>query len=626
MEAPQDTTHPFEADPTLKCYSAKQVAVASTWAEHFCIPAARRRQFLRDYLRSTSSTRCWTTSVVHQGQTLVICRLGSMLQWFDGRSIKAAIITKQSRIPLSTPSSRAALGLAGRLENLRRISADAVLTSFCRSARHLGQQLVQEDLGETFAGVTLQSDEVRGPHRRYTRPRTNFYMKQIGSSIKAFCSHLDPAILFALRSARCPDPRVYNWLAAGDQTRRLQALKAQPVLIPLIVILSYSSDDLPLWPTQVELKYEAPPWPTVQELTPAHGTITPGAEANLIGAAADQGISISDVLSWLFKAPKSSIRFLGTCRPGHIGGALSQLQREGRNAGWHHLLLGATAGNRRPRNRSDWKVFLDLIQQLPYEILFHVSQQKLNLNLLFKGCPTSWNDSTWPYVIAGIKDYTEIYRNLEHKKLDARKKVSDFFLRSNYAEIANKVELFHQDLPRIRAQIDNALGALEEADELFEWPPLLLSGPITCPNGIEIVELLCPNDLFEEELRMRHCVGSYDYSTYRGDCRIISLRHNSNSLATAELRIDKKTTSSSKNPRVLCAQLRAHRNAPVSTGTPAKTAFDWFLTQLNSGAITSNLSWPNLTRGMARYTRSSRQELLEEEVANWVDRHLVGRA
>lgn len=48
MEAPQDITHPFEADPTLKCYSAKQVAVASNWAEHFCILVARRRQFLVD--------------------------------------------------------------------------------------------------------------------------------------------------------------------------------------------------------------------------------------------------------------------------------------------------------------------------------------------------------------------------------------------------------------------------------------------------------------------------------------------------------------------------------------------------------------------------------------------------
>lgn len=302
MEAAQDIPHPFETDPTLNCYSAKQLAVASTWAKHFFIPAARQRQFLRDYLRSTSSTRCWTTSAVYQGHTLVMCRLGSTLQWFDGRTLQAVSISKQHRIPLSTPSNRAALGLAGRLNNLGRITAEPLM------------------------------------------------------------------------------------------------------------------------------------------------------------------------------------------------------------------------------------------------------------------------------------------------------------------------------------QVDKTLGALQEAEEVVAWPPLLVNGPVICPNGVEVVELLRPVDLIEEGREMRHCVGGYDFSAYRGDCRIVALRQGRNALATAELYIDKATPPSSKRPKVLCAQLRAKGNAPVSTGTHAKAAFDWFIAQLNSGEINSNLNWPNLTLGMDRYTRSSRQELLDEGVANWIDRNLGVRS
>ena len=42
-----------------------------------------------------------------------------------------------------------------------------------------------------------------------------------------------PAVRHPLGSV--PSPQLYNWLAQGDQVRRLQMLKAQPVWTPLLV-------------------------------------------------------------------------------------------------------------------------------------------------------------------------------------------------------------------------------------------------------------------------------------------------------------------------------------------------------------------------------------------------------
>lgn len=216
-------------DPSLARYSERQLAVANTWATHFSLAGAARTKFIRHYLRSTSTTRCWCITVAaDNGVRYTIMRAGPLLQVFDGQLIGAWECNPAHRIPASTPSPAGALKLLQRLQTFD--DAVAVLSSYTKRAHDLATQMARVDLG-------LQRRLVYPSHsnKRYYAPRRQFYLKQIGAVLRTFRQAVDQNLLFAIRSVRCLSPQLYNWLAQGDQRRRLQMLKAQPILTPLLV-------------------------------------------------------------------------------------------------------------------------------------------------------------------------------------------------------------------------------------------------------------------------------------------------------------------------------------------------------------------------------------------------------
>lgn len=104
-------------DPTLRKYSARQLAVANTWAEHFRYADQDRAAFVRHYLRSTSRTRCWCVVLGEPGASVrpVLARFGELIQFFDGHTLFARPIVSKHRVPLLAPTPTAALKLVERL-------------------------------------------------------------------------------------------------------------------------------------------------------------------------------------------------------------------------------------------------------------------------------------------------------------------------------------------------------------------------------------------------------------------------------------------------------------------------------------------------------------------------------
>ncbi|MCG0384134.1 hypothetical protein L4448_01390, partial [Pseudomonas aeruginosa] len=105
--APLDNASPSGPlqDPFLARYSERQLAVANTWATHFSLAGTARTKFIRHYLRSTSTTRCWCITVAaDNGIRYTIMRAGPLLQVFDGQLIGAWECKPAHRVPASTPS------------------------------------------------------------------------------------------------------------------------------------------------------------------------------------------------------------------------------------------------------------------------------------------------------------------------------------------------------------------------------------------------------------------------------------------------------------------------------------------------------------------------------------------
>ncbi|MEX7455667.1 hypothetical protein AB2C50_33700, partial [Pseudomonas aeruginosa] len=103
-------------------------------------------KFIRHYLRSTSTTRCWCITVAaDNGIRYTIMRAGPLLQVFDGQLIGAWECKPAHRVPASTPSPAGALKLLQRLEKFD--DAVAVLSSYTKRAHDLATQMARDDLG-----------------------------------------------------------------------------------------------------------------------------------------------------------------------------------------------------------------------------------------------------------------------------------------------------------------------------------------------------------------------------------------------------------------------------------------------------------------------------------------------
>ncbi|HFH3883339.1 hypothetical protein [Pseudomonas aeruginosa] len=521
------TTEPLQ-DPSLACYSERQLAVANTWATHFSLAGTARTKFIHHYLRSTSTTRCWCLSVAaDNGVRYTIMRAGPLLQVFDGQLIGAWECRPAHRVPASAPSPAGALKLLQRLQKFD--DAVPVLSSYTQRAHGLATQLAREDLGSY-----PRSEYPSVSHNRYYSPRRQFYLKQIGAVLRTFRQVLDQNLLFAIRSVRCLSPQLYNWLAQGDQVRRLQMLKAQPILT-----------------------------------------------------------------------------------------------REGQYSGWHALLLAASLGNRRPITRAQWTAFYAAYNAIPWQI----HNAKPDYNRLFNGCPSDWQDPAWLAITARLRDIKEFYTALDQGNSQvvrqARSVLQAYLGHCTYRQAGNLVDDYHQVQRELRATVQSSLPDLVDTDEYTTWEGMLPVGLIDCPNGLQIVELRCPADLYAEHIALAHCIDSYDQAAYRGDCRLLSVREAGRPLASAELELRREhgePLGRPWNPQHLSTvQLREFDNAPVPADSPAGQAYRWFMERIRSGAIATNLNWPDMTVHMTRFADGRWKAGLAEATAKWLLTRLENR-
>ncbi|MCO2079922.1 hypothetical protein IPC264_20130 [Pseudomonas aeruginosa] len=624
--APLDNAPPSGPlqDPSLARYSERQLAVANTWAMHFSLVGTARTKFIRHYLRSTSTTRCWCITVAaDNGVRYTIMRAGPLLQIFDGQLIGAWECKPAHRIPASTPSPAGALKLLQRLQKFD--DAVPVLSSYTQRAHGLATQLAREDLGSY-----PRSEYPSVSHNRYYSPRRQFYLKQIGAVLRTFRQVLDQDLLFAIRSVRCLSPQLYNWLAQGDQVRRLQMLKAQPILTPLMV-----TSEEAVWPHTYDPGYHhalSCPFPELDCDRPPStmpGDNWPTDMGHFLGRVADKGISVGDFFAWLLQAPRASIRFLSHVSPGRAGGALFHRKREGRCSGWHALLLAASLGNRRPITRAQWTAFYAAYNAIPWQ----VHNAKPDYNRLFTGCPSDWQDPAWLPITARLRDIKEFYTAFDQGNSQvvrqARSVLKAYLGHCTYRQAGNLVDDYHQVQRELRAAVQSSLPDLVDTDEHTTWEGILPAGLIDCPNGLQIVELRCPADLYAEHIALAHCIDSYDQAAYRGDCRLLSVREAGRPLASAELELRREhgePLGRPWNPKHLSTvQLREFDNDPVPADSPAGQAYRWFMERIRSGAIATNLNWPDMTVYMTRFADGRWKAGLAEATAKWLLTRLENR-
>ncbi|EOA3723006.1 TPA: hypothetical protein SL518_002440 [Pseudomonas aeruginosa] len=617
------TTEPLQ-DLSLACYSERKLAVANTWATHFSLAGTARTKFIHHYLRSTSTTRCWCITVAaDNGVRYTIMRAGPLLQVFDGQLIGAWECRPAHRVPASAPSPAGALKLLQRLQKFD--DAVPVLSSYTQRAHGLATQLAREDLGSY-----PRSEYPSVSHNRYYSPRRQFYLKQIGAVLRTFRQVLDQNLLFAIRSVRCLSPQLYNWLAQGDQVRRLQMLKAQPILTPLMV-----TSEEAVWPHTYDPGYYhalSCPFPELDCDRPPStmpGDSWPTDMGHFLGRVADKGISVGDFFAWLLQAPRASIRFLSHVSPGRAGGALFHRKREGQYSGWHALLLAASLGNRRPITRAQWTAFYAAYNAIPWQI----HNAKPDYNRLFNGCPSDWQDPAWLAITARLRDIKEFYTALDqgnsHVVRQARSALKAYLGHCTYRQAGNLVDDYHQVQRELRATVQSSLPDLVDTDEYTTWEGMLPVGLIDCPNGLQIVELRCPADLYAEHIALAHCIDSYDQAAYRGDCRLLSVREAGRPLASAELELRREhgePLGRPWNPQHLSTvQLREFDNAPVPADSPAGQAYRWFMERIRSGAIATNLNWPDMTVHMTRFADGRWKAGLAEATAKWLLTRLENR-
>lgn len=612
------------SEPSSACkaskYSERQLAVAYTWASHFEINGPKRDTFIDHYLRSTRFSRCWCVCVQVPGREspVTILRLGDLVQLYDGVCIRTKKVKAIDRMPTRKPAGKSALRLA-RYLLLPHISwpLQPLMTSFCDTARAVARQLACDDLGAF--GKAWDIDGHR--HNRYFRPRSAYYLTQIGAALKAFLSAVDQSRLFAIRSANCPSAELYNWLSQGNTERRHQALRSQPILVPLLVLCE--DDD---WPIGTR-SFDKGPAQLQASLRSYHPSDTTLSEA-LLGAAVDAGLPLVPLLAWVFGATATSIRFLGSVRPNCAGTALSLIKREGRGWGWLGLLVGAQLGNRRPQNRRDWRAVHELYSSVP-----HNAASVIDWSRLLAGTPTAWDDPRWPGIRATLTDVRELLSAVCDESTSAQraaKGLEHFLRRSSYAQIARLVHDFHEAMTMAREFADSQ-GPLRETDAHTPWPPLLSQlRTIDCPNGLQVVELVCPADLMSEHLALGHCIDNYDYRAYSGACRLLSVRESGRALASAELVLPlERLTKSAQTQRLTrspaelqVVQLRGRLNRAIAGDEPAGVAFEWFMTALRRGRLSVTLDWPDVSHTMSRFAEDSWRLHYHRILVEWLTQRL----
>lgn len=593
-------------DPVLR--------VANTWADHFkLVKVAQRKRFIDNYVQRCKEHRFWSVSAVMRDTTYAICRLADNILFFNGTTVQVRLLNHNSKsqtlgtltrtttlkIPSLPPDDDQALMLVRTFKRsfatqFRTAQTFDSMTTFSKAFR----KLVDIELSRDVEIKNKYGLNEKSADARFIHPRKRYY-NGIGSrAMKSFIAHLNADIVKAVRSVGCPSYTLYNWMASGNVERRIQAVRAFPLLLPY-VLLSDAHDHLHL----PDIKYSEEQ--KIFFRTVANWSVE-------LGRLVDEGQRIQPVLSIIFGHSEKIINTVNTYRLYHTGSALSLIGSQGWDAKLRNVFRTVGLGNKLPKNRAEWRAWTTFLNTLPYYLINIIPLRSLPSFLA--GCP-AWNAPEWDELLRkawGVRDMDLNARFGGPTTVQPLSRIAGLTLK----RLLNLSDEWH-------AVRDKVVQELSKDDELNstladkKWPAFLNQSVVHEPTSIEVVELAVPVDLFVEGQTMRHCVDGYGDACYSGRSRIVSLRKDGKPLATAEFRLKpwKKKPSVSN---LYVAQLSGVRNARISDNTDEGKAFAWFLRQVKSRSLSVNLEWPNVPYHMRPVRMRNRDSQVKKIMRQWL--------
>jgi hypothetical protein len=583
--------------------------VANTWADHFEVDDQKRAAFIKHYVDRALQQRFWTISAEVDGVRHALCRMEHVLLLFDGHQVEVRDLSRglyqlktrnylhRVRVPLKKPAaprveqllSRFKIAFAHSEKNEPDFDA---LTSYSKAVRDVVVTAMSRDIGQPVAA---------GPSRqmRYVRSRSQFYLRCAGAALREFNACLNAEALHVIRSVGCPSVSLYNWLTAGDLQRRIQAVRAFPIFMPAVIIPSRRRD-------LAESGYDGP-----------EPDDSRSRWSCLAGKLVDDGKPLTPLLMEWSGASKSALKAAQHIRPGHAGSALTLMANYGLHNPLSRLILAASLGNRRPTSKLEWKRCFRLLDVIPMAFKGLVADGRFISFLA--GCPV-WKDEEWEGLIQATRDVHDIELWPVNAELGVRLEREG--KQWNLRRVLNLSARWHEE--RARVQLALSREDESEADAADRpWQSLLVQQSLVHgPTGVEIVELVLPVHLGQEAMALRHCVDGYSGACYSGRSRIVSLRKDGKSLATAEFCL-KPWKGRPGRSHLYCAQLRGLRNAPVTPGSPAGKAFAWLERQIRAGAVPVNVEWPNTPHWHRPTRMHMRDQQIHKAMTEWLRAELA---
>lgn len=566
----------------------KITAVANTWADHFKIHEYRRQAFIDNYVSRVLEKRFWFAKYKEN----VLCRLGSIILLFDGSSITTCRVGHwrkfrkrdklnwvpgvkvPNEVPISGQVTKISKAVKKRGSSGKDSDELVFLSTFFKTYKKLARIEVEADC--MINNILYE----KSPDCRYTRPRMNWYSGIGAHVLKKFNDELPQDPLKLLRSIHFPSIRALNWILAGDQLRRVQAIRAYPLLLPTLLL-----DEIHIMDDN---EYSTSMTDILKDL----------------GSNVDQGVAIASKLADIYSCSVKSVKSLSNIKPYCTGSVMSIINRVGyvvnHDALLRPFLVGALLGNKRPTCKEGWTNWTNLYRNLPIQI----RRSPHEFESFLAGMP-DLKSKEWKSLINKVSDISDLSLN-EHY-YDEHHLEQD----NGYLERFKFYDSLNYEWPKIglktllklshkwhEHRAEKLRELVAEADQLeadnkgkWFWMRMTERDLIHEPTKIQIVELNTPDKLVAEAFELNHCVDSYSDACFSGRSRIVSFKLEGKSLATAEYRL-KDSTRKSQPRELYCTQLRGFENDDVMPGTPVALAFKWFTEMIVTSGSGVTLDWP----------------------------------